>query len=86
MIRMLLLSLVVAAPAFAAPAFADGPPVDPDWPCVQRRQPQLSLAQVWGGPVPDAAAQALARHAGGQRPRRGARPPPHADGGGRGAR
>ncbi|HVH02738.1 MAG TPA: hypothetical protein VM891_07315 [Amaricoccus sp.] len=60
MIRMLLLSLAVAAPAFAAPAFADGPPVDPDWPCVQRRQPELSLAQVWGGPVPDAAAQALA--------------------------
>ena len=33
MIRALMLSLVVAAPAFAA-----GPP-DPDWPCVQRRQP-----------------------------------------------
>jgi chromosome segregation ATPase len=56
MIRALLLSLVVAAPAFA-----DGPPVDPDWPCVQRRQPQLSIAQVWGGPVPDEAALALAK-------------------------
>ena len=54
MIRALLLGLVVAAPAFAA-----GPP-DPDWPCVQRRQPQLSLAQVWGGPVPDEAALKLA--------------------------
>lgn len=52
----LLLSLAVAAPAFA-----DGPPVDPDWPCVQRRQPHLSIAQVWGGPAPDAAAEALAR-------------------------
>jgi hypothetical protein len=49
-----MLSLVVAAPAFAA-----GPP-DPDWPCIQRRQPQLSVAQVWGGPVPDAATLALA--------------------------
>ena len=47
--------------AMAAPAFADGPPVDPDWPCIQRRQPHLSLAQVWSGPVPDAATQALAR-------------------------
>ena len=54
MIRTLLLSFVVAAPAFAA-----GSP-DPDWPCVQRRQPSLSLAQVWSGPLPDEAAQALA--------------------------
>jgi hypothetical protein len=44
----------------ATPALAAGP-VDPDWPCVQRRQPHLSIAQVWGGPVPHAAAQALAR-------------------------
>lgn len=56
MIRALVLALVVAAPAFA-----DGPPVDPDWPCVQRRQPHLSMAQVWGGPAPDEAAIALAR-------------------------
>jgi hypothetical protein len=54
MIRALLLGLAVAAPAFAA-----GPP-DPDWPCIQRRQPQLSIAQVWGGPVPDEATLALA--------------------------
>jgi hypothetical protein len=54
MIRALLLSLVAATPACAA-----GPP-DPDWPCVQRRQPHLSIAQVWGGPVPDEATLALA--------------------------
>jgi len=48
-----LLALAVAAPAFAAG------PVDPDWPCIQRRQPHLSIAQVWGGPVPDA--QVMAR-------------------------
>ncbi len=56
MIRVLLLSLVVAAP----PVYAAGP-VDPDWPCVQRRQPHLSIAQVWGGPVPDEATMALAK-------------------------
>jgi hypothetical protein len=55
MIRALLLSLVVAAP----PVHAAGP-VDPDWPCIQRRQPHLSIAQVWGGPLPDEAALALA--------------------------
>jgi hypothetical protein len=49
MVRALLLSLAVAAPAFAA-----GPP-DPDWPCIQRRQPHLSIAQVWAGPPPDEA-------------------------------
>jgi hypothetical protein len=54
MIRAALLSLLVAGPAFAA-----GPP-DPDWPCIQRRQPTLSLAQVWAGPLPDEATTALA--------------------------
>lgn len=55
MIRAVLLSLLVAAPAHAAGQ------TDPDWPCVQRRQPHLSIAQVWAGPVPDAAAVALAK-------------------------
>ncbi|MFO1141035.1 MAG: hypothetical protein U1E59_01380 [Amaricoccus sp.] len=54
MIRAALLCAVVAGPVFAA-----GPP-DPDWPCQQRRQPHLSIAQVWAGPVPDAAALKLA--------------------------
>jgi hypothetical protein len=53
MIRAILLALVVATPALAA-----GAP-DPDWPCVQRRQPSLSLAQVWPGPLPDAAVEAM---------------------------
>jgi len=55
MIRAALLGLIVAAPAYAAG------PTDPDWPCIQRLQPHLSMAQVWGGPVPDAAAVALAK-------------------------
>lgn len=51
---LLALSLALAGPAVAAG------PVDPDWPCIQRRQPQLSLAQVWGGPelAPDLEARA----------------------------
>ena len=36
-------------------------PVDPDWPCIQRRVPQLSLGQVWAGPIPDEAIQAKSR-------------------------
>lgn len=33
---------------------------DPDWPCVQRKQPHLSLGQMWSGPQPDDAINALA--------------------------
>lgn len=54
------LILIVAALGLALPVQAAGPP-DPDWPCIQRRQPQLSIAQVWSGPVPDDAATELAR-------------------------
>lgn len=46
--------LVAAAPAWAETG------TDPDWPCIQRKQPHLSLGQVWTGPVPDDAVQALA--------------------------
>ncbi|MFT4150374.1 MAG: hypothetical protein QM656_09265 [Paracoccaceae bacterium] len=55
MIRHALLLLLIAAPAWSA-----GTP-DPDWPCVQRRQPALSLGQVWSGPAPGAAAEELAK-------------------------
>lgn len=43
----------------ALPAWAqqDGPVPDPDWPCIQRRQPALSVGQIWSGPAPDAAAE-----------------------------
>ena len=33
---------------------------DPDWPCIQRKQPHLSLGQMWNGPAPDEATRALA--------------------------
>ena len=26
---------------------------DPDWPCVQRKIPSLSLGMMWGGPIPE---------------------------------
>ena len=48
-------ALMLGAPALAA---GSG---DPDWPCVQRKQPHLSVGQVWAGPLPDAAVEALAR-------------------------
>lgn len=53
---LILLSVVVAAnlawPALAAQGD------DPDWPCIQRKVPQLSLGQVWnGGELPPAAAE-----------------------------
>jgi hypothetical protein len=34
-------------PANEAPAAMN---TDPDWPCIQRKVPQLSLGQIWNGP------------------------------------
>lgn len=48
-------ALVLAAPAWAASG------TDPDWPCIQRKQPHLSLGQIWTGPVPDDRTAELAR-------------------------
>jgi hypothetical protein len=31
---------------------------DPDWPCIQRKVPELSVAAVWSGPPADAALEA----------------------------
>lgn len=47
--------VVMAGSAGGAADFSD-----PDWPCVQRKQPHLSLGQVWSGPLPDAATTARA--------------------------
>lgn len=49
------LALLAATPIWAASG------TDPDWPCIQRKQPHLSLGQVWTGPVPDDATKELAR-------------------------
>ncbi|WEF24414.1 hypothetical protein [Paracoccus sp. S3-43] len=47
--------MLAAAPGWAATG------TDPDWPCIQRKQPHLSLGQVWTGPVPDDRVADLAR-------------------------
>lgn len=42
-----LILAMMAGPGLAASG------ADPDWPCIQRKQPHLSLGQLWSGPVPD---------------------------------
>lgn len=42
-------------PALVGAALAQ-PAVDPDWPCVQRKVPELSIGQMWAGPLPEAGA------------------------------
>lgn len=43
-----------------APALAAGSD-DPGWPCVQRKQPHLSLGAMWAGPPPDPSVEELAK-------------------------
>lgn len=47
----LLWALAVAA-LFPATVWAAGP-VDPEWPCIQRKQPRLSAGAMWAGPPVD---------------------------------
>ncbi|MER8826532.1 hypothetical protein NKH73_10990 [Mesorhizobium sp. M0938] len=62
MARMSLVrSLAVAAmlaPSMNAKAAANN---DPDWPCIQRKVPQLSLGQIWNGPELPPAAKDLSK-------------------------
>lgn len=55
MIRITLAFALLAGPALGAAG------TDPDWPCVQRKQPHLSMGQVWNGPIPDEAVLTLVR-------------------------
>ena len=59
-ISALLLSLPLALLLGAGPGRA-ADAADPDWPCIQRRVPHLSLGQVWPGPPPDADAETRAK-------------------------
>jgi hypothetical protein len=43
---------VAVGVALAACAAAAQPVEDPDWPCIQRKVPALSIGQMWAGPVP----------------------------------
>ncbi|MDT1062702.1 hypothetical protein RM190_12560 [Paracoccus sp. CPCC 101403] len=54
--KYLVLALALAA---AGAAHAESS-TDPDWPCVQRKQPHLSLGQMWSGPEPTDAVRELA--------------------------
>jgi hypothetical protein len=47
---------LAAALAIAGPALGQQHQ-DPDWPCVQRKVPELAVAQMWAGPPPDDAWQ-----------------------------
>jgi hypothetical protein len=49
-LRWALAALLLATSAGAVRA-ADA--VDPDWPCVQRKVPELSVGQMWSGPMPE---------------------------------
>jgi hypothetical protein len=61
------LGLAALIAALAGPGAA-ADPTDPDWPCVQRKVPELSIGQMWSGPLPDdawktnAEVKELARH------------------------
>ena len=46
-LRPIALAMLVAAPVHAAQGS------DPDWPCVQRRVDQMSLAVMWPHPIPE---------------------------------
>ena len=48
-------SLLWVAAVLSAGPLAAQPKSDPDWPCPQRRTPEIDLAQVWNGPDPASA-------------------------------
>lgn len=52
--------IALALGAMLVAASAAGQAAPADWPCIQPRQPHLSLGQVWAGPAPDDAARAAA--------------------------
>lgn len=57
--RRAILGLALMA-ALSGAAFAGGSD-DPTWPCIQRKQPHLSVGQLWTGPLPDATIEDLAK-------------------------
>lgn len=55
------MKLVLVAVAAIAAAPVHAAQATQDWPCIQVRQPKLSVGQMWSGPAPDAAVEELAR-------------------------
>ena len=49
-----LMFLWLAAAVASSPAGGAGDPANPDWPCIQRKVPEISAGMVWAGPeVPE---------------------------------
>lgn len=56
MARMSLVRSLAVVAMLAPSVNARAANTDPDWPCIQRKVPQLSLGQIWNGPeLPPAA-------------------------------
>lgn len=56
--RLVMIAALLGLSAGTAAGFSGS---DPNWPCIQRKQPHLSLGQVWTGPVPTEEDEGLAR-------------------------
>lgn len=61
MARMRLVHNLVLAATLASMGGASAANTDPDWPCMQRKVPQLSLGQIWNGPELPATAKDWAK-------------------------
>jgi hypothetical protein len=55
---------LVAVALLLTTASASAANTDPDWPCIQRKVPELSLGQVWNGPELPETAKDWAKDAG----------------------
>jgi len=47
-----LTAVMIGVASISADPGAAAEPADPDWPCVQRKVPQISIGQMWAGPMP----------------------------------
>ena len=64
MVGMRVVYNLVLIASLASIANANATTADPDWPCMQRKVPQLSLGQVWTGPELPAAAKDWSKDSG----------------------
>ncbi|AMY00159.1 hypothetical protein A4R29_12085 [Mesorhizobium ciceri biovar biserrulae] len=64
MARMRLVHTLVLVTTLASMGGAGAANTDPDWPCMQRKVPQLSLGQIWNGPELPATAKDWAKDPG----------------------
>lgn len=64
MARMRLVHTLVLVTTLASMEGAGAANTDPDWPCMQRKVPQLSLGQIWNGPELPATAKDWAKDPG----------------------